>query len=465
MVDDRLKDLRGPSRREFLRWAGTVAALLGVDRARFLNVIGETAGTANADVAACASTNLAFSLVGGNGGISNIRLIAPHVKVANGGNANAPFHAIGKAVAADGYDKPFMYAPESPWKNGKWKWSAFMAGTNETHTATPQTAATVATGTSMLAAISAIATTANPSLVPAIAINPVNFGTAPGSPAVASVNNAAGLVDLFNSAASRALLQADQNAALAEAYYKAFLNLNAAANRSSTVKQYGVGKVAMNLLGKNLAEQLRPTPADEAIFGLAAGAPTNVTEIVRAMITAVKAFRLGLTSHVVAPFYRDDPHGLFAGGDAGATTKAQMMGKYFDGLLQFASASPDPSCSSKTLADRIIVTAHGDTPKSYNNRGGWPDGTTQNSNILMVMGNGFLRSGWFGDFDPAGNGSVAGWDRTTGAATPGAYNGADLGNSASAAALYAMARGDMRRVQDFYRGPALGDGVIVPQNL
>lgn len=464
MIDDRLKDLRGTSRREFLRWAGTVAALLGVDRARYLNVINETAGSASADVAACASTNLAFSLVGGNGGLANIRLIVPHVQVAKGNNANFPFHALGKAVDAQGYDKPFVHAPESPWKNAKWKWSAFMAGNNETHTATPQTAATVSTGTSMLAALSAIATTANPALVPAIAINPVNFGQAPGSPAVASVGNAAGLVDLFNSAASRALLQGDQNAALAEAYYKAFLNLNASANRTSTSKQYGVGKVAMNLLGKNLSDQLRPTAADEAIFGLAAGAPTAVAEIVRAMITAVKAFRLGLTSHVVAPFYRDDPHGLFAGGDAAAQTKALAMGKYFDGLLQFASASPDPSCSSKTLADRMIVTVHGDTPKSYNQRGGWPDGSTGNSNMLLVMGNGFLKTGWFGDYDPGAN-TVAGWDRSTGAATPGTYAGADLGNSASAAALYAMARGDMRRVQDFYRGPALGDGVINPQNL
>ena len=34
MSDQRLKDLRGPGRREFLRWSATVAAVLGLERAR-----------------------------------------------------------------------------------------------------------------------------------------------------------------------------------------------------------------------------------------------------------------------------------------------------------------------------------------------------------------------------------------------------------------------------------------------
>ena len=57
MIDPRLKDLRGTSRRDFMRWAGTVAACLGLERSRLLNFLSDTAGTAMADSAACASTN------------------------------------------------------------------------------------------------------------------------------------------------------------------------------------------------------------------------------------------------------------------------------------------------------------------------------------------------------------------------------------------------------------------------
>ena len=39
MSDQRLKDLRGPGRREFLRWSATVAAVLGLERARFLDAL------------------------------------------------------------------------------------------------------------------------------------------------------------------------------------------------------------------------------------------------------------------------------------------------------------------------------------------------------------------------------------------------------------------------------------------
>ncbi|MFY7901980.1 MAG: hypothetical protein ACOVOU_03615, partial [Rubrivivax sp.] len=49
-----------------------------------------------------------------------------------------------------------------------------------------------------------------------------------GAPAPALVANAGGMVDLFNSNASKTLLNTPKNAGLAEAYYKAFLYLNAA---------------------------------------------------------------------------------------------------------------------------------------------------------------------------------------------------------------------------------------------
>jgi hypothetical protein len=459
MVDSRLKELRGPGRREFLRWSATVAACLGLERARFLNVLGDTAGSAAADTAACAATNRLISIVDGNGGLANWTQVFPFGKVIASTNAAYSHYALGKGVAppAGTFDKPFTYAPDTPWKNNsKWRISAFVAGNNETHTATPATAISLGAN-SMLASAAAIQQ-ANPTLLPVLTVGGIQFGAAPGAPPPAAVNAANQLIDLFNSAASKALLQQPENGALAEAYYKAFIGLNAAAGRSTLAKQYGVGKVSMNLLSKNLSTQLTPTAADETLFGLTGTTPGAVQNMSRAMITTVKAFSLGLTSMLVMRAFNDDPHGLFAGGDAAAATKAAAMGKMLNGLHDLAKSKADPSCSSKTLGDSIVMSISGDTFKAPFDRAGWGDGTPNGSNLLYVMGAGHLKTGWFGDMDPAAG--AMGWDQATGNAG-GAYTGrgAELGASAAAALLFAVAKGDMRRVRDFYNGKAI-DGVV-----
>lgn len=462
MVDQRLKELRGTSRRDFLRWSGTVAACLGLERARFLNVLNDTAGTAAADTAACASTMRYIAIIDGNGGMSNWTQVFPVPAVITSTNANFSHYSLGNATMADGYDNlnaqnAYRYGPDSPWQtNSKWKMSAFVAGTNETHTGNPVSAANV--GANSLFASAAAIQQANPTLLPVLGVGGINFGTAPGAPAVAAVGAANQLIDLFNSAASRALLQTPENGSLAEAYYKAFLGLNSAAGRSTVAKQYGVGKVSMNLLSKNLSAQLTPTAADEALFGLAGNTPGAVMNMSRAMITTIKAFSLGLTSMLMITGFRDDPHGLFAGGDNAARAKAQAMGRMLNGLHDLAKSKQDPSCSSKTLADSLVMTWSGDTIKQPFARGGWPDGSPMGSNILYVMGNGYLKTGWFGNLQT--NNQAQGWDPGTGQ-TAGAYTGRgqELGRAASAAALFAIAKGDMRRVRDFYNGGAI-DGVV-----
>jgi hypothetical protein len=457
MVDQRLKELRGPGRREFLRWSATVAACLGLERARFLNVLGDTAGSASADVAACRNTNNFIYLGAGNGGFANFTQVFPFTKVIASTNAAYSHYALGKGVAATGYDKLWTNAPDSPWQtNSKWKMSAFLGGNNETHTGNAVSATSLGPN-GMLASAAAIQQ-ANPTLLPVLGVGNLGFGAAPGAPAVAAVGAANQLIDLFNSAASKALLQAPENGGLSEAYYKAFLGLNAAAGRTTVAKQYGVGKVSMNLLSKNLAAQLTPTAADQALFGLTGTTPASVQNMSNAMITTVKAFSLGLTSMLMMPAWNDDPHGLFAGGDAAAAVKAVAMGKMFNGLHDLAKSKADPGCSAKTLADSIVLAIGGDTFKAPFNRNGWGDGTPNNSNMLYVMGGGHLKTGWFGDMDPAAG--AAGWDQATGA-TGGAYagRGAELGASAAAAALFAVAKGDMRRVRDFYNGKPI-DGVV-----
>lgn len=457
MVDQRLKDLRGTNRRDFLRWSATVAACLGLERSRFLNVLSDTAGTAAADSAACASVARFIGIVDGNGGLSNWTQIFPLTKVIGGTNAQFSHYALGKGVAGTGYDKAWTNGPDTPWQtNSKWKMSAFFAGNNETHTGTPASAASLGPN-SMLASIAAIQQAA-PSLLPVLTVGNIAFGGAPGAPAVAAVNTAADLIGLFNSAASRALLQTPEAGGLSEAYYKAFLGLNASAGRTTTVKSHNVGKVSMKLLGQNLSAQLTPTTADEAMFGITATTPTAVQNMARSMITTLKAFSLGLTSAMIVSGFRDDPHGLFAGGDAAAMAKAQAMGKMMNGLHDLAKSKQDPACSAKSLADNLVLTVHGDTWKSPFNRNGWGDGTPMGSNLLYVMGAGYTKTGWFGD--STDNQTATGWDPATGN-TGGAYTGrgAALGASAAAAALFAVSKGDMRRVRDFYNGPAI-DGVV-----
>jgi hypothetical protein len=456
MADQRLKDLRGPGRREFLRWTGTLAAVLGLERARFLDALSGSAGVAMADSASCAATMRSVHLVGGNGGLAWFQLIWPHTDIAKQTSGQFAFHALGKATVAKA-DKPLMYAPESPFQKlaPSKQITAFMAGSNETHTSQPQSASTIATGTGLIAAVAAIQQ-ANPTLLPVIGINPLVFGTAAGAPSVATVANSAGLVDLFNSAASKTLLQTPASASLNEAYYKAFLGLNAAAGRQTMARPMDTGKVAANLLGKNLSDQLRPTPADDAMYGLTAGSPTAIVEIAHALCTAVKSFKLGLTSSVIVPAFRDDPHGAFANGDAGPQKMAAMLGKVLDAFMLHAAGTPDPSCTSKSLADSIVMTVHGDTPKTPLDRNGWGDGTSNNSNWMYVYGNGYLKTGWLGGIDATGK--VSGWDPATGNDVPGQAS-AVTANAASAAVAYAIAKGDMRRVQDFYRGGSIA-GVI-----
>ena len=187
--------------------------------------------------------------------------------------------------------------------------TVFIAGNNETHTKTPTSALTLGTN-GLLASVSSIQA-ATPSLLPVMAINPISFGSAPGAAAPATVANAAGLVDLFNSAASKTLLQSPANATLAQAYFSAFQQLNAASSAKTLNKSYGTARTAQALLAKNLAAALTMSPTDQARYGITASTPTTVSEIGNAMGTAAKAFALGLTSSLIIPAMDDDPHGAF----------------------------------------------------------------------------------------------------------------------------------------------------------
>ena len=80
MVDQRIKNLSGNSRRSFLKFASAVGAGLAVSRTDVLNFIADTGGHAMADE--CVGRNRMVSLIGGNGGFAWFQLLWPHNDVA-----------------------------------------------------------------------------------------------------------------------------------------------------------------------------------------------------------------------------------------------------------------------------------------------------------------------------------------------------------------------------------------------
>jgi hypothetical protein len=155
---------------------------------------------------------------------------------------------------------------------------------------------------------------------------------------------------------------------------------------------------------------------------------------------------------------RDDPHGAFA--DMGTLlATVNHLGLILDEFMNDLAATPDPTCSGKTLADNVVITVHGDTPKTPLERGGWPDGTPGNSNWLYVMGNGYTKTGWFGGVKS--DGSILGFDPTTGNDVPN-QSANTTSSSAGAAVAFTVAKGDRRRVEEFYTGPWISG--IINQN-
>jgi hypothetical protein len=456
MANDLLKHLEGSSRRRFLRFATAFGAAVAVDRSNILNVVNDTAGSAMADEAACAATNKSFHIVAGDGGFAWFQLLWPHNEIASANNDDFAFHAFGQTMMAGDTDKPLTLGPEAPWReyDKSKRITAFMAGNNETHTPTPTAAASVGNNQSMLAVCASIQRT-TPSLLPVIAINPVAFGNAPGAPAATNVADADGMVQLFNSAASRAILEVPQDAALYEAYYKALLGLNKAAARPTQLRGQKIGKQAASFLGQNLAAQLMVQDEDLVRYGINGGTPNKLSSLARACIVAVKAFRLNLTQSVIVPALRDDPHGAF-GDMASLRDTTQTLGGILDAFMGDLTAAEDPSCSARSLGDNVVMTIHGDTPKDPRVKSGWPDGTPNDSNWIYAMGNGFLKTGWHGGV--RANGATDVFDPTTGETVA---NGSSQSVSAAAGAAvaFAVAKGDMRRVQDFYNGPAI-DGIV-----
>ena len=437
------------TRRALIKWTVAAGAALGVSKSKIFDILEGAADKELAYAAAAATTTRSVSIVAGNGGLSWFTLMWPHNDIAAGATATnqLAWHKPGQQTLVAGTDRPLTIGPDTPWATlpGSQQVTCFTSGQNETHTEQPKTPVNL-NGSNIYSVISALQASA-PSVIPIVTIGNVDIGTAPGSARPANVQNAAGIVGLFNSAASRAggLLANASDATLYKAQYDAFTQLNRAANRSTTKIAYTTASGAAKFLGTNLATQLAIQPTDLTRYGVTGTTRSTVSDIANALIIAVKAFKMGLTNSIVLPAMDDDPHGAFDQGDVN-TVPAQLK-LVFDGFMSDLQNTVD-SESNQALSDDTVITVHGDTPKNCTMKTGWVDSTPGNSNEVYVYGAGNLMTGRWGAIDRTGkltSFAADGTDTTT-------YNPTTTANIACASIAYAVAKRDDRAISLFANG-------------
>lgn len=437
------------TRRALIQWSVAAGAALGVSRAKVFEILERTGGKDLAFAAAENPTTRSVHLIAGNGGNAWFQLLWPHNDVAAANNTTFAWHRPGESHLIPGTDKPLTVGPDTPWADmpAARQVTAFQMGNNETHTNAP-TSTTSLNGNNIISVASALQS-ASPSVIPMIAIGGTDVGTAPGAARPAAVGNADGVVGLFNSAASRAggLLSKAQDAQVFKTQYEAFAQLNRA-GQSTLKASYQTGLNAASFLGTNLAAKLQIVQADLDRYGIDGTTRANVRDIGRALIVAVKAFKMGLTNSISLPAMRDDPHGAFA--DGSAMSVPPMLKKIFDGFMNDLKVTVDDN-TGKVLADDTVITITGDTTKNPLNRSGWPDGTPNNSNVMWVYSAGHLMSGWFGG--TLRGGTAQGFDANGAVAT---YNGTNTAKYALAAVAYAIAKRDDRAITAFANGIKVG---------
>jgi hypothetical protein len=290
--------------------------------------------------------------------------------------------------------------------------TAFVAGSNQAHTATPGT--TVLGATDVVAAGAA----AQKGLSPAVAVlsfklgaTDMPYGSAPNGPTATSAADVVGALAALKAATS---------------------------------------------ISAELEKALTPDPAKLATWYPPGSAPAVAALAERLLFTA-NAFRHGLVGTVIMPAVDDDPHGAFA--TAGyAATRADTMAKILDSFYAELASGNETSCSHDgkplSVADNTVLVASGDTPKNSFDNVDWPDGSPLNSNLVYVRSNGFLVPGWFGALTPQGKSD---FDPKTGELVPSPAAAASK-TGALQGLLYAITRGDAKAVAAV--APAAYDGLI-----
>ena len=141
---------------------------------------------------------------------------------------------------------------------------------------------------------------------------------------------------------------------------------------------------------------------------------------------------------------QDDPHTAFQDMTTLAVEREDAR-QIFDAFMADCLALPDPSGAERHAGRQRRHHHLGRHPEGRAHRRGWPDSTAYDHNLLYVMGNGYLKTGWFGNL--GADGTLTTWDPNTGRRGDdderAARTYADVGGA------YAIAKGDTERVQDF----------------
>jgi len=445
------------TRRALIQWSLAAGAALGVSQSRVADILTRTAGRRTAEAAAAAPTKRTVHIRAGQGALAWFTLLWPHNDIAAGAGNNPnttwPF-AQANTRRITGTGGALTVGPNTPFANNapELQMTAIMAGRNETHTQNADSIIRAASGNSLFALVSLLQES-SPSVIPVITVDNMDFGTAPGAPRAAVVPSGRDIVGLFNSAASRAGSLLDKaktgHADLYRAHYETLAHLNRAANRTTQTDSYATARGAARFLGTNLAAQLQITPADEAAYGIDNTMRQEIRDIARTLIVTAKAFQMRLTSSVVLPALRDDPHTAFNNLNTGANSLQQTtaaLKRVLDAFMLDLGNRTDDLTGTK-LSDDIVITIDGDTPKTPLDRTNWLDDTPGDSNWLYVFGGGKLKTGWFGGISRTGQ--VQGFDPATGVSR--AYEGDVQAQAAVGAIAYAVTRGDKERVKDLVR--------------
>jgi len=337
-------------------------------------------------------------IVGGVGSFAYFQLLWPQVEVAQ---ANAPTAAVIEP-AASGFlfpgnasgDKEWLATSFAPWITPAgqpfpgMEVTAFLSGTNQTHTQQPTSNYLGPRAFSNIQSISAYQVGTLGIASPLVAVSDPFIGNAPGASAPVNVANAAGMI----------------------ASYQALNGVD-----------------------------LTPTAAELALFGIPS-ATGGLDEFGRRLIVAAKALRSELSGSIAMDFLNDDPHGAF-NDIPGLQNKLSAIKVMLNGFYTLLA--------QRDHADHVVITITGDTPKNPLARAGWPDGTPGGANWMYVVGKGYLKHGWFGRIHA--DGSVSGYDPVTGADDP-ARTSAMGATTTATAVVYAATRGDAAYIEDNFGG-------------
>lgn len=441
------------TRRALIKWGVAAGAALGVSQTRIIEIFERHAGRGVAEAAAATPNKRSVHIRAVNGGLAWFTLMWPHNAIAAAAGNNPvttwPYTAA-QTTRITGTGGPLTLGPNTAFASlpADKQITAFMAGSNEAHV-DPTSITRSVNGNSLFAIVAALQQV-SPTLIPAITVDNTQLGTAPGAPRAAVVPNGDEIVGLFNSAASRAggLLEKAKYAGHADLYrahYETLASLNRAATRPTTHDAYATARSAAAFLGKNLAAELAIQPADLTAYGVDGTMPPDVVALAKVLIVTAKAFALRLTSSVVVPGPRDDPHTAFQNLTT-LNTKVAALRRVLDAFMADLGTRTDPLTMTK-LSDDVVITIEGDTPKTPLDRTNWLDDTPANSNWMYVLGGGLIKTGWLGGITATGQ--TSGFNPTTGAAV--AYDGDVQAKAAVGAVAYAVTRGDIRAVQDFTR--------------